>query len=53
MNETRLLMRSRFFYNVIRKVDYEGLRHGFGLGTGTVAESWINDAVNFWENQMK
>lgn len=26
---------------------YEGLRHGFGLGTGTVAEGWINDAVNF------
>ncbi len=31
---------------------YEGLRHGFGLGTGTVAEGWINDAVNFWETQM-
>ena len=28
---------------------YEGLPHGFGLGTGTVAESWINDAVAFWE----
>lgn len=32
---------------------YEGLRHGFGLGTGTVAEGWIIDAVNFWENQMQ
>ena len=32
---------------------YEGLRHGFGLGTGTVAEDWINDAVNFWKNQMQ
>lgn len=32
---------------------YEGLRHGFGLGTGTVAEGWINDAVAFWEKQMK
>lgn len=31
---------------------YEGLRHGFGLGTGTVAEGWINDAVAFWEAQM-
>lgn len=31
---------------------YEGLRHGFGLGTGTVAEGWINDAVAFWEKQM-
>lgn len=32
---------------------YEGLRHGFGLDTGTVAEGWINDAVAFWEKQMK
>lgn len=31
---------------------YEGLPHGFGLGTGTVAEGWINDAVAFWEEQM-
>ncbi len=32
---------------------YEGLSHGFGLGTGTVAEGWINDAVAFWEQQMQ
>ncbi len=32
---------------------YEGLPHGFGLGTGTVADGWINDAVKFWEKQMK
>lgn len=31
---------------------YEGLPHGFGLGTGTVAEGWIYDAVNFWEGQF-
>lgn len=31
---------------------YEGLPHGFGLGTGTVAEGWINDAVAFWESQQ-
>ena len=31
---------------------YEGLPHGFGLGTGTVAEGWINDAVAFWEKQV-
>ena len=30
---------------------YPGLGHGFGLGIGTVAEGWINDAVRFWENQ--
>lgn len=31
---------------------YPGLSHGFGLGTGTVAEGWINDAVAFWEKQL-
>lgn len=31
---------------------YEGLGHGFALGTGTVAEGWIDDAVAFWEKQM-
>ena len=31
---------------------YVGLPHGFGLGTGTVAEGWIDDAVAFWEDQM-
>ena len=31
---------------------YEGLPHGFGIGTGTNAEGWIYDAVSFWENQM-
>ena len=28
---------------------YEGLSHGFGLGTGTVAEGWIKDAAAFWK----
>lgn len=32
---------------------YEGLPHGFGLGTGTVAEGWINDAATFWEAQQE
>lgn len=31
---------------------YSGLGHGFGLGTGTNAEGWIEDAVAFWETQM-
>lgn len=30
---------------------YPGLGHGFGLGTGTVAEGWLDDAVAFWEKQ--
>ena len=28
---------------------YPGLGHGFGLGTGTSAEGWIEDAIAFWE----
>ena len=31
---------------------YPGLGHGFGLGTGTVAEGWLDEAVAFWEAQM-
>ena len=31
---------------------FPGLSHGFGLGTGTVAEGWINNAVAVWEKQM-
>lgn len=31
---------------------YPGLSHGFGLGTGTVAEGWVDQAVAFWEKQM-
>ena len=32
---------------------FPGLSHGFGLGTGTVADGWINKAVSFWESNMK
>lgn len=31
---------------------YKGLPHGFGIGTGTVAEGWVDDAVRFWERQF-
>lgn len=31
---------------------YPNLSHGFGLGAGTSAEGWIDDAVAFWEKQM-
>ena len=31
---------------------FDGLPHGFGLGIGTVAEGWINNAAAFWERQM-
>ncbi len=32
---------------------YPGLGHGFGLGTGTAAEGWLDKAVSFWEAQMQ
>ena len=32
---------------------YSGLGHGFGIGTGTSAEGWLDDAVAFWERQMR
>ena len=28
---------------------YKDLGHGFGLGVGTIAEGWIDQAVAFWE----
>ena len=32
---------------------FDGLSHGFGLGTGTVAEGWLERAVSFWERNMR
>lgn len=32
---------------------YDGLGHGFGLGHGTIAEGWINDALKFWQVNMR
>jgi len=28
---------------------YPNVGHGFGLGVGTTAEGWLNNAVRFWE----
>jgi acetyl esterase/lipase len=28
---------------------FKNLGHGFGLGTGTSAEGWTDDAIRFWE----
>ena len=38
------------------EVEYRRYRtagHGFGLGTGTDAEGWLNHAVRFWEGSIK
>lgn len=32
---------------------YPGLQHGFGLGEGTVAEGWVDKAVDFWQRHIK
>lgn len=32
---------------------YDGLGHGFGIGTGTTAEGWVDDAIRFWRSNMK
>jgi len=32
--------------------EYPGVGHGFGLGIGTSAEGWIDDAVRFWKHHQ-
>ena len=32
---------------------YPDLGHGFGLGIGTSAEGWLDDAVAFWEQHHR
>jgi acetyl esterase/lipase len=32
---------------------YPNVGHGFGLGVGTTAEGWLNNAVRFWEKYLK
>ena len=32
---------------------FPGLAHGFGLGEGTIAEGWLNNAVSFWEKHSR
>ncbi len=31
---------------------FSGLGHGFGPGTGTVAEAWLDRAIQFWEKSI-
>lgn len=31
---------------------FPGLSHGFGVGTGTVAEDWVRRAAGFWERHI-
>lgn len=36
-----------------RKAVYQNAPHGIGTGRGTDAEGWLNEAVDFWEEQCK
>lgn len=31
---------------------YKNIGHGYGIGTGTVAEGWMDKAITFWEKNM-
>lgn len=37
---------------VVEYHKYDDYAHGAGLGIGTSAEGWINDAMEFWERQI-
>ncbi len=32
--------------------EYHGVDHGVGLGKGLACESWLQDAIDFWQHQM-
>lgn len=32
--------------------EYPGVGHGFGLGIGTSAEGWVEEAIRFWERHQ-
>lgn len=36
----------------VEYLKFKNAGHGFGLGTGTDAEGWINQAIRFWEKQL-
>jgi len=47
--------RVRDMRNAGIEVEYHKFRnagHGFGLGVGTDADGWIEDAVRFWEEHI-
>jgi acetyl esterase/lipase len=38
---------------VVELREYEGLGHGFGLGTSTSAAGWVFEAIRFWEKATR
>ena len=39
--------------NQVEQHIFQGALHGFGLGEGTVAEGWIDNAIAFWKRNTK
>jgi acetyl esterase/lipase len=37
----------------VEYIPFKEAGHGFGLGIGTDAEGWMNQAIEFWEKHMK
>lgn len=51
---SRMLARALEEQNIrYRFIEYPGIEHGVGLGTGMACEGWIEEAVRFWENCME
>ena len=50
-NSRMLIEKLEGFSIPCRIEEYEGIGHGAGLATGTVAEGWFENAVEFWESQ--
>ena len=36
-----------------KEVVYDHAAHGIGLGRGTAADGWLDEAAAFWEEQTK
>jgi len=37
----------------VKYIKYQNAGHGFGLGTGTEAQGWIEEAIQFWEKHKQ
>ena len=37
----------------VEEHEYEGMPHGFGLGTNTAAEGWVDRAASFFKHQVE
>jgi len=51
---SRLLVKALVEYGIPHEfVEYSGVGHGVGLGTGLACEPWFERAVAFWEKQRE